>query len=75
MKEKWECHLCGKENDFDSFPNGYLGNYHPLCLKCANEVLKNDNHPDKFRLTFHSDLGDINIIKSIPVQNGYMRRN
>ena len=75
MNEKWECYLCGLEDDFEHFPHGYLGNNHPLCSNCANEVLENNNHPDKFRLTFHSDLGDLSLIKAIPVQSEYLKKN
>lgn len=75
MNEKWECYLCGKEDKFHNLPNGYLGNYHPLCLNCANEVLESKTHSDKFRLTYHSGLGDLQIVKSIPVQNIYLTKN
>ena len=75
MNDKWECYLCGKEDEFDKLPDGYLGNYHPLCLCCVNKILENQNHPDRFRLTYHSDLGDLKIIKDIPVQNDYLIGN
>ena len=75
MNEKWECYLCAIEDEFDNLPNGYLGNYHPLCLNCVNKVLEDKNHPDRFRLTYHSDLGDLKIVNDIPVQNNYLMKN
>jgi len=75
MNNKWECYLCGAEDEFDNLPDGYLGNYHPLCLGCVNQILKNKNHPDRLRLTYHSELGDLKIIKGIPVQTNYLMRN
>ncbi len=75
MSKKWECYLCGNEDKFQNVPNGYLGNYHPLCHSCSNEVLENENHPHRVRLTYHSDLGDLNFIKEIPVQKDYLMKN
>lgn len=75
MNEKWECYLCAREDKFDSLPNGYLGNYHPLCFNCANIVLGDKNHPDRFRLTYHSDFGDLKIVNNIPVQDSYLKKN
>ena len=75
MNNKWECYLCGKEDDFDILPDGYLANYHPLCICCVNQILENKNHRDRFRLTYHSKLGDLKIIKDIPVQNNYLMKN
>ena len=57
--EEWECYLCGKEDDFEILPYGYLGNLHPLCRVCADSVLHNENHKQRFRLTYHKDIGDI----------------
>lgn len=57
--DRWECFLCCKEDEFDNLPSGYLANYHPLCEKCADNVLFEENHRDRFRLTYHKDIGDI----------------
>lgn len=59
MNDQWECYLCGLEDDFDNEPSGYLGNYHPICLRCANDVYYSGNHEDRFRLTYHGEFGDL----------------
>jgi len=59
MNDQWECYLCSLEDDFDNEPSGYLGNYHPICLNCANDVYYNDDHEDRFRLTYHEEFGDL----------------
>lgn len=75
MNDKWECYLCSQQEDFNNPADGYLANYHPLCLKCADQILDDENHPDKFRLTYHSALGELKILKGIPVQFDYLRKN
>jgi len=59
INDKWECYLCCKEDDFEVLPSGYLGNYHPLCIKCADYVLYDKNHSQHLRLTYHECAGDI----------------
>jgi hypothetical protein len=59
MNEKWECYLCGKEDKFNNLPDGYLGNYHPLCLTCANDIYYDNDNEDRFRLTYHIEFGDL----------------
>lgn len=75
INEKWECFLCCKEDDFDKLPYGYLSNSHPLCRECANSILKNENHNQRFRLSYHKEIGDIVIASNIPIQNGFANRN
>lgn len=75
MNEKWECFLCCRAEDFEILPHGYLSNSHPLCSSCANSVLKNENHKQRFRLTYHREIGDIIISSNIPIQTGYAIRN
>jgi len=58
-ENKWWCHICGKEDDFENLPFGYLGNFHPLCEGCADDVLFNKDHQDHQRLTYHKAVGDI----------------
>lgn len=57
--QQWECYLCGKEDEFENMPAGYLANYHPLCRQCANAVWDNDYRSERHRLTYHQDVGDI----------------
>lgn len=59
VNEKWECHLCAKEDNFENLPFGYLGNYHPLCKRCANIVLVEEGNIHHCRLTYHKNIGDI----------------
>ena len=73
--EKWECYLCAAEENFSISPNGYLANYHPLCNKCADEILYNEHHADRFRLSYHSNIGDIKMVSNIPVEEGYLKMN
>lgn len=75
INENWECYLCSKENSFEINPNGYLANYQPLCRKCADNVLNDDDNKYRFRLTYHEKIGDIKIINSIPVENSYPKLN
>lgn len=64
MNENWECYLCEHEANIDTPASGFLGNYHPLCENCADKVLE-DDHPDKFRVTYHHRLGDLEVIANI----------
>lgn len=75
MNDNWECFLCGSEEDSEVLPYGYLSNNHPLCCRCANSVLNNENHKQRFRLSYHKDIGDIVIVGNIPIQIGYFVRN
>lgn len=59
MNENWECYLCGREDDFDNLPDGYLGNCHPLCLNCSDDIYYDSDNEDRFRLTYHSEFGDL----------------
>jgi ribosomal protein L37E len=62
INEKWECHLCGFEKDFEILPSGYLGNYHPLCERCADEIFNDETNTHHLRLTYHECVGDINFV-------------
>ncbi len=64
MNKHWECYLCGEEDIFDNPASGFLGNYHPLCLNCANSVFHCTNHTDRFRLTYHSAYGDLKFVNN-----------
>jgi hypothetical protein len=75
INNKWECFLCGKEDSFEIAPYGYLSNSHPLCIACADEVLKNENHKHRFRLTYHKTIGDIIIASNIPIYEQYSNKN
>jgi hypothetical protein len=75
MNEKWECFLCCKEDDIETLPYGYLSNSHPLCNACADAVLNDENHIQRFRLSYHKEIGDIIIAFNIPLQTGYAIRN
>jgi hypothetical protein len=70
MNEMWECYMCCKEAVFDTLPYGYLSNYHPLCYTCANSVLHDENHKERFRLTYHKEFGDLVMVANIPVPTG-----
>jgi len=59
INKNWECWLCNKEDDFDLLPSGYINNSHPLCEKCADEVLTDTEHRHHNRLSYHKDVGDI----------------
>lgn len=59
MNKKWECYICSIADNFKNIPAGYLGNYHPICLKCADAIYYNNEHQDRFRLTYHVNLGDL----------------
>ena len=75
MNEKWECFLCCKEDDFETLPYGYLSNSHPLCRICANYVLEDENHRQRFRLTYHLEIGDLVIASNVPIQTGHASKN
>jgi hypothetical protein len=57
--KKWECYLCCEEGDWESLPFGYINNMHPLCPKCADEILVDTKHMFHSRLSYHNDVGDI----------------
>jgi len=59
MNEKWECYLCSIDDVFDNKPGGYLGNYHPLCLNCTNKIYYDVENKERFRLTYHIDIGNL----------------
>ncbi len=75
MNDKWECFLCCSEEKFEVLPYGYLSNNHPLCFECANSVLNDENHKQRFRLSYNKDIGDVVIAGNIPVQVGYHVKN
>ncbi|MDR0711005.1 MAG: hypothetical protein LBF67_01495 [Prevotellaceae bacterium] len=58
-EEKWECHTCSHEENFEIMPFGYLGNYHPLCERCADKILFDKENVHHYRLTYHKKIGDI----------------
>jgi hypothetical protein len=64
MNKHWECYLCGEEDILDNPASGFLGNYHPLCLNCANNIFHCANDPDRFRLTYHSEYGDLKFVNN-----------
>lgn len=74
MNEKWECYLCCYKQSFDENASGFLGNYHPLCKNCADIVLE-ENHPDKFRLTYHHRIGDLNVVANVPISSNIYNFN
>ncbi|MDR0510605.1 MAG: hypothetical protein LBH06_05890 [Rikenellaceae bacterium] len=59
INDKWECCLCGREKPFELLPTGYLGNYHPLCERCADGVLTDKDNKHHYRLMYHENTGDI----------------
>jgi hypothetical protein len=73
--EKWECYLCAIEEKFSIFPDGYIANSHSLCGKCADEVLYNEDHEDRVRLTYHSSIGDLKMVANIPIQENFAKKN
>lgn len=75
INECWECFLCSKEETFEILPTAYLSNSHPLCKKCADTILKDENHKQRFRLSYHNSIGDLKMISNIPVQEGYLKLN
>lgn len=75
INDKWECFLCGREDDFEILPSAYLSNYHPLCSSCADDVFKNEKHKQRFRLTYHQDTGDIILASNVPVPTGHYTKN
>ena len=74
MNEKWDCYLCGHETNFYTPASGFLGNYHPLCMNCTNKVL-DDDHPHKFRMTYHYGLGNVEIIANVPISKNRYNSN
>ncbi len=75
MNECWECFLCSDEENFNILPSAYLSNSHPLCKKCSDVILNDENHKQRFRLTYHSKIGDLKMISNIPVQDSYQKLN
>jgi hypothetical protein len=67
MNKKWECFLCAVEMDFEIIPSGWLSDYHPLCNNCANEVLEDESHEARFRLTYHEEIGNLKMVANIPI--------
>ena len=55
----WPCWLCGHEDDFETLPGGYISNSHPLCYRCADQLLEDPDSRHYCRLTYHYQLGDL----------------
>jgi len=55
----WECHLCGRDDDFDIAPYGWIGDIHPLCKHCADTLLHDHDHEKYGTLSYHYKVGDI----------------
>jgi hypothetical protein len=55
----WECFLCGREDDFDIAPHGWIGDVHPLCKRCADTLLHDHNHIRHNSLSYHYKVGEI----------------
>ena len=75
MSDKWECFLCCKEEDFNRLPSAYLSNSHPLCQICGDTILNNLDHKQRYRLTYHKNIGDIIVVSNIPVETGLHCKN
>jgi hypothetical protein len=75
IDETWECYLCSADYNFEDNPKGYIANYHPLCINCADNLLNNENNQHRLRLTYHYRIGDIMMIGNIPVENSYPKLN
>jgi hypothetical protein len=75
INEDWECFLCATDFPIKTLPTGYLSNSHPLCKSCADNVLNTENHKHRFRLSYHTQIGDLQIIANIPVVEGYLKMN
>ena len=74
MNDKWECHLCSEEATFLEDVSGFLGNYHPLCVKCADKIL-NEDHMLKHTMTYHYKIGDLQMVANVPVSNNHFHSN
>jgi hypothetical protein len=61
-EKKWECHVCGREDDFEILPYGYLGNYHPLCERCADSILFDKEDKNHYRLNFCHNFVEILVV-------------
>lgn len=59
--EKWECYLCGRENDLAQPAYGWLGNYQMLCHSCADEVYFDSKSKFHQAMTYHHVVGDIGL--------------
>jgi hypothetical protein len=55
----WECYLCGREDDFDVAPYGWIGDIHPLCKRCADTLLRHNEHKMCRKLSYHYKAGVI----------------
>lgn len=58
-EDKWECYLCGWEDDFDQPAYGWLGDCHMLCLECADSVYIDSGSKYHQALTYHYEVGEI----------------
>ena len=58
----WECWLCGREDDFDAAPYGWIRDSHPLCRRCADILLNNPEHKWHNSLSYHYKLGEIKAV-------------
>ncbi|WP_445736059.1 hypothetical protein [Mariniflexile sp.] len=74
MKNKWECHLCAKEFSLKKMISGFLGNFHPICKKCADKCIS-ENNIHKKRLTFHYKYGEIKMCEGVPVESNLYNQN
>jgi hypothetical protein len=74
MNNKWECYLCAKEFSFEKMISGFLGNFHPICKKCSNKCISENNIHTK-RLTYHYKYGEIKICGGIPIESNIYNQN
>lgn len=65
INHTWLCHLCDHEEDFQTLPGGYLGNNHPICCPCADQLLEDPDSRHYHRLTYHHELGNLVHIGSL----------
>jgi hypothetical protein len=57
----WECWNCAEDQLSDCIPLGWLGNSHPLCKRCADNIFKNTENTSRNRLTYYYLVGEIRI--------------
>jgi hypothetical protein len=57
--ENWECHLCGREDDYEQPACGWIGDCHMLCRSCADSIYSDSNSKFHQALTYHYAVGDI----------------
>lgn len=74
MNNKWECYLCAKEFSLRKTAFGYLGNYHPICRKCSDMCISENNIQTQ-RLTYHYKYGDIKLCQGIPIELNLHNQN